>query len=86
MKISYLDHAQETFVSREHSYNDGIEIKHLGLTCDDYIEERVPAYSLDNSAYNNISSIDLTKLNNYVSTYTTSTSTCLITVSKDGYL
>lgn len=68
LKFGYLDHARENLESKEHSYNDGIEIKHLGLTSDDYIEERLLSYSLDYPTYNNISSIDLTKLNNDVST------------------
>lgn len=66
-KLGHYDHSGKNFESREHSYSDGIEIKHLSLTSDDYVEERLPAYTLDYQTYDNICYIHKTKFNNEVS-------------------
>lgn len=47
-------------------YRNECNIKCLGLTCDDYIEPRLPAYSCDIPS-TNISDIDLVKFNDGVS-------------------
>lgn len=62
-KLASLSYFDDTHDIKQKYYNDGLGIKHLGVTSDDYIEQRLPPYSFD-IPNTNISDIDLTKLNN----------------------
>lgn len=46
--------------------SDGIGVRSLHLTSDDYVEQRMPQYTFNDISYTNIRDIDLSKYNNEV--------------------
>lgn len=70
-KPTYIDNLDGYKVENNHrldsSQSNDISLKTLGLTCDDYVEQRVPQYNYDDLNYASINNINFVKYSNEVS-------------------